>query len=88
MLVEYSMKSKKSVKSAIFGVFFAIKYGFADMLQNTYPKHIKFFWDKVYDVLSSGKNLRSPSEYSMTQYSPTDHIASGEIQPFGYFCGF
>ena len=52
------MKSKKSVKSAIFGMFFAIKYGFADMLQNTYPKHIKFFWGKVYDVLSSGKKFK------------------------------
>ena len=83
------MKSKKSVKSAIFGVFFAIKYGFADMLQNTYSKHIKIFGGKVYDVLSSGKkNLRSPAEYSMPQYTPTHHIASGEIHPFGCFCGF
>ena len=42
---------QKICKNAIFGVFFAIRYDFADILQNTYPKHIKIFWGKVYDVL-------------------------------------
>ena len=41
--------------NAIFGVFFAIRDDFADILQNTYPKHIKKFFGKDYDVLRSGK---------------------------------
>ena len=80
---------QKICKNAIFGVFFALRHDFVDILQNTYPKHIKIFFGKDYDFLRSGKkNLGSPAEYSTPLDSPTGHIASGRIQHFGNFCGF